>query len=328
MPPPFHILSSSLAPFEDDDLAEARQLNAKLAKAPRFRIRNRFTPMLLQSLLRLSQLGSDRAAKRSGLTVEQCVIEAGGQKVRARVLRPAGQVRGVVLDIHGGGWVIGNARMNNALNTATILACNVAVVSIEYRLAGRTPIQGVMDDCLAAALWVLQGDGIPKFRGLPVIVVGESAGGHLAAATLLRLKQWPALFHRIAGTVLYYGVYDIAGTDSVRRAGPDTLVLDGPGMLVGLQRLTAGMSDAERRTAPLSPLYGDLENFPPALMFVGERDPLLDDTVRMAERWRTEAPVELHLIPEAPHGFIHFRTRMAAKVLSASHGWIAALLDN
>jgi acetyl esterase/lipase len=321
------ILPPSLVPIDDDDLAEAKRLNLKLAKAPRFRIRNRFAPMLIQSLLRLSQAGGDRVAKRAGVSVEQRLVGTGDQKVRVRVLRPAGPVRGVVLDIHGGGWVIGNARMNDALNTAMVHACNVAVVSVDYRLAGKTPLQGVMDDCLTASLWLLR-EGISEFRNLPVVIVGESAGGQLAAATLLRLKPWPDLLRRIVGAVLYYGVYDMAGTQSVRRAGPDTLVLDGPGMLIGLQRLTDGLNDAERRQAPLSPLYGDLEGFPPALMFVGERDPLLDDTVQMAERWREAAQVELHLLPEAPHGFIHFRTRMAARVLAASHRWIGSLLDD
>lgn len=127
--------------------------------------------------------------------------------------------------------------------------------------------------------------------------------------------------------MLYYGVYDLAGTDSVRRAGPDTLVLDGPGMLAGLQRLTPGMSDEARRQPPLSPLYGDLRGLPPALMFVGERDPLLDDTVRMAQRWSEANAVALHRLPEAPHGFVHFRTAMAGKVHSATHRWICARMD-
>ncbi|MCD7097202.1 alpha/beta hydrolase [Stenotrophomonas sp. MMGLT7] len=315
-----------MLPIDEDDLAEMRRHNRRLALAPRFGIRNRFAPMLIQSLLRLSQLGSDRTARKAGLSVEQRRISSGDNEVGVRVLRPGGSVRGVVLDIHGGGWAIGNARMNDALNAAMIRACEVAVVSVDYRLAGRAPIREIMGDCLAAARWLLDG-GIAEYRDLPVVVVGESAGGHLAAATLLQLKRWPGLFNRLAGAVLYYGVYDLAGSASVRRAGADTLVLDGPGMAAGLQGLTPGMSAAERRQPPLSPLYGDLDGFPPALMFVGERDPLLDDTLQLAERWREVSEVELHVLPEAPHGFIHFRTGMAAKVLAAAHDWIRARLD-
>ncbi|MEG3089189.1 alpha/beta hydrolase [Sphingomonas sp. PB4P5] len=312
--------------IDESDLAEARRFNDKLAKSPRFRVRNRFAPLLIQSLLRLSQFGADHRARKAGLSVEQSVVGTGAEKVRVRMLRPAGQVRGVVFDIHGGGWVIGNARMNDAQNIALIKACGVAVVSVEYGLAGHTPIQRLMDDCLVAARWLL-GGGIAEFGDLPVFIVGESAGGHLAAATLLRLKHWPELLRRVVGAVLYYGVYDLSGTDSVRRAGPDTLVLDGPGMVGGLRRLTPGMSDAERRQPPLSPLYGDLAGLPPALMFVGERDPLMDDTLRMAERWGEAADVELHQLPEAPHGFIHFPTGMADKVRSTTHLWIEARVN-
>ena len=312
--------------IDESDLAEARRLNGKLARLPRFRVRNRFAPLLIQSLLRLSQRGADRTARKAGLSVEQRVAGTAAEKVRVRVLRPAGTVRGIVLDIHGGGWVIGNARMDDAQNIALIQACDVVVISVEYRLASHTPVQGLIDDCLVAARWLL-GEGMAEFGDLPVFVIGESAGSHLAAATLLRLKVWPELLRRVAGAMLYYGVYDLSGTDSVRRAGPETLVLDGPGMAAGLRRLTPGMSDAERRQPPLSPLYGDLASLPPALMFVGERDPLLDDTLRMAERWSEAADVELHRLPEAPHGFIHFRTSIAAKVLVATHDWIRKQLD-
>jgi acetyl esterase/lipase len=306
-------------------IEEARRFNRKLAWAPRFKIRKRWTPRLAQALLRLSQCLPDRQLARAGIRAHSAVAAMDGLRVPVRVLRPAGTPGGVVLDIHGGGWVIGNARMNDKLNAALAAACGVAVVSVDYRLALDTPIQGIMDDCLAAARWLLQG-GLPGLDALPVFMVGESAGGHLAAATLLRLKAWPDLLRKVDGVVLYYGVYDLAGTPSVQRAGPDTLVLDGPGMLDALRTLTPGMTDTERRRAPLSPLHGELGGLPPALMFVGELDPLKDDTLGLAQRWRAAAEVEMHLLPEAPHGLIHFPTRMAELVTARSHAWIGERL--
>jgi acetyl esterase/lipase len=74
-----------------------------------------------------------------------------------------------------------------------------------------------------------------------------------------------------------------------------------------------------RRQPPLSPLYGDFEGLPPALMFVGELDPLKDDTLLIAERW---PGAEAHLLPEAAHGFIHFPVAMGASVLAYSRQWI------
>ncbi|CRL99921.1 Carboxylesterase NlhH [Pseudomonas sp. 28 E 9] len=294
-------------PASEAELAQMRRFNQKLSWMPRFKIRNRVTPRLIQALLQTSQ------RFKKAPVVERRLV--GG--VPVRIMRPDGAPKGVVLDIHGGGWVIGNAQMNDDLNLGMVRACGVAVVSVDYRLAVDTPVEGLLEDCLAAARWLLA--DCTEFAGLPVFFVGESAGGHLAAATLLALKQWPALLERVAGAVLYYGVYDLTGTPSVRAAGPQTLLLDGPGMVAALRLLTPGISDEARRQPPLSPLYGDFSGLPPALMFVGELDPLKDDTLLIAERW---SGVEAHLLPESAHGFIHFPVALADNVLAYSRKWI------
>ena len=294
-------------PASEPELAEMRRFNKKLAWMPRFKIRNRVMPRLIQGLLRVSQTFKNAPLAQS--------TRAGS--VPVRILRPSGKPKGVVLDIHGGGWVIGNAQMDDDLNLGMVSACDVAVVSVDYRLAVDTPVEGLLEDCLTAARWLLNAE---EFAGLPVIIVGESAGGHLAAATLLALKQWPELFARVGGALLYYGVYDLTGTPSVRAAGPDTLLLDGPGMVEALRMLTPGLSDDERRQPPLSPLHGDFTGLPPALMFVGELDPLKDDTLLIGERW---PGAQVHLVPEAAHGFIHFPVGVGRRVLVHSRAWIS-----
>lgn len=306
--------------FEPGALEQMRSFNRKLAWAPRFKI-NRVMPFVIQSLLRLSQFVPDVRTMRSGVRISRITAQADGLRVPVRVLRGIRPPRAVVLDFHGGGWAIGNAQMNDQLNAELIAVCNVAVVSVDYRLATNTPLAAIMDDCLAAARWLLDG-GLPEYDGLPVYVLGESAGGHLAAATLLQLQRWPALLRRIDGAILYYGVYDLAGTPSVHAAGADTLVLHGPSMAASLRLLTPGLTDDQRRAAPASPLYGDLAGLPPAIMFAGERDPLLDDTTLMAARWGAVADVECHVVPEAPHGFIRFSVRIAAQVRGRVHAWI------
>ncbi|MEG5265853.1 alpha/beta hydrolase [Pseudomonas sp. JDS28PS106] len=314
--------SESLQPTEPE-LAQLRRFNRRLAWLPRFRIRNRLAPLAIQGLLRIGQLGASGKLARRGVNAERRQVSAGGVPVWVRIIRPKVKPVGVVLDFHGGGWVIGNAQMNDAFNIAMVEECGLAVVSVDYRLAVSTPLEGLLDDCFAAACWLLNED-CKKFAGLPVMVVGESAGGHLAAATLLKLKTRPAMFDRIKGAVLYYGVYDLTGSESVRTAGRDTLVLDGPGMVDALRLLTPGLSDQERRQPHLSPLYGDFADFPPALLFVGELDPLRDDTLGIAGRWSN---AELHVLPESPHGFIHFPTTMAQKVLAFSRTWMSRRLS-
>lgn len=303
-----------------------RDFNKKLAWLPRFRIRNRLTPRVIQALLRAGQIGGAGKLRQHGLKAETRVIAVDGLAVPVRIIRPTGTARGVVLDFHGGGWVIGNAQMNDPLNLAMVSECQVAVVSVDYRLAVSTPIEGLMQDCLSAARWLLS-DECEVFAGLPVIVVGESAGGHLAAATLLALKQWPDLLQRVRGALLYYGVYDLGGTPSVHAAPAQTLVLDGPGMVQALRMLTPGLSDEQRRQPPLSPLYGDFTDLPPALLLAAELDPLLDDTLQIAERWAQSAAVEVYVVPAAAHGFIHFPTALGAAVLAYSRTWITARIE-
>lgn len=302
------------------ELAQVRAFNRKLAWLPRFKIRNRLTPRLIQALLRCSQIGGSRVLRKFGLTAERKLID----NVPVRIIRPKGPAKGVVLDFHGGGWVIGNAQMDDNFNAAIVDSCQVTVVSVDYRLAVSTPIEGLLEDCLNATRWLLQE---PEFAGLPVVVVGESAGGHLAAATLLALQQWPDLLQRISGALLYYGVYDLTGTSSVRNAPADTLVLDGPGMVEALRLLTPDLTDEQRRQPPLSPLYGDFAGFPPALLFAGELDPLRDDTLNIAKRWAQSAPVEMYMLPSSPHGFIHFPTAIAQGALAYSRKWISARVE-
>lgn len=313
---------TALDHVDDATLAEARAFNRRLAWAPRLRVRNRVTPLLVQSLLRLGQVADGARLARAGVQARREIICSDGMGVPVRILTGSRKPRAVVLDFHGGGWVIGNAQMNDALNIAIVKACEVAVVSVDYRLMPSHSLHDMLDDCLAAARWLLDGKADPAWSALPVLMVGESAGGHLAAATLLQIKARPQLLARIKGVVLYYGVYDLSGTPSVRAAGPDTLLLHGPSMAGSMRMLTPGLGEELQRQAPLSPLYGALDGMPPALMVAGERDPLLDDTVLMAARWREVAPVELHLLPEAAHGFIRFPIALARRMQARTHAWI------
>lgn len=90
--------------LDEQTLEEARSFNRKLDWAPRFRINNRVVPLVVQSLLRLSQFGADSKLAREGIRVARLTAYTDGLRVPVRVLRGAVALRGVVLDFHGGGW--------------------------------------------------------------------------------------------------------------------------------------------------------------------------------------------------------------------------------
>ena len=308
--------------FEPDEVAEARRVNRLLATTPRLPLRTEWDVAFINGALSLSHALPGPDFQRSGLTVENRRVEAGGRDALVRIVRPQGPCRGVHVDIHGGAWVLGSARMDDRLNALMAETCGVAVVSVDYRLALKNPVHAVLDDCETAALWVLE-NLEAEFGCERVFIGGESAGAHLAASTAVRLRDSGADRGRLAGLVLFYGCYDLCGTPSLMAAGPETLILHGPTLSTALAALLVGMTEEEKRCPTLSPLYADLRGLPPALMLVGELDPLIDDTRLMAERWaQAGGAVELHVAPEAPHGFNRLPTRMARKTNAYVRGWV------
>ena len=211
---------------------------------------------------------------------------------------------GVLLHIHGGGWMAGTPEMMDMLNDLVSNSCNVAVVSVDYRLAPEHPYPAGPDDCEAAACWLLE-HAPAEFGSDRLVIGGESAGAHLAAATLLRMKYKHDAVDRFLGANLVFGAYDLSRTPSQRGTGIDPAhdILDASGAALDLY--LPGMSSEERRDPDVSPLYADLRGLPPAIFSVGTADHLLDDTLFMAARWEAAGNEhELYVYPGTPHGCI------------------------
>jgi acetyl esterase len=247
---------------------------------------------------RATQLGgapSDRAVDR--------MIEGSGGPIRLRTFA-CDQPDGVLFHIHGGAWMAGAPEMLDLLHEVVVDTCNVAVVSADYSLAPEHPYPAGPDDCEAAALWVLD-HAADEFGSDRLLIAGESAGAHLVAVTLLRLRDRHGAADRFLGANLLFGAYDLSRTPSQRGVGiaPERDILDGTGF--ALDVFLPGMSEERRREPDVSPLYADLRGMPPALFAVGTNDHLLDDTLFMASRWEVAGNrSELLVYPDTPHGCI------------------------
>lgn len=301
------------------------RINAVLAVTPRLRVdgwRLAAGQWLNARLSPAAERVTELWLSRHGVTVETLHIPNGDGAVPLRILRPPGQVRGVVLDIHGGGWVVGSAGLNDRLNAHLVAEAGLAVVSVDYRLLNEPRgvfLPDAVSDCLAAAQWLIS--HTTDFQTDRLLLVGESAGGHLAALTALELKARGQL-DAFLGCIFVYGAFDLTGTPSVRNAGSDTLLLNGPTMAADLARLTPGLDEDRRRQPDISPLYADLTGMPPALFIAGEIDPLVDDSRLMAAAWAEAAPAELVIAPASPHGFMHFGGPNAANVREIVRDWL------
>jgi acetyl esterase len=235
------------------------------------------------------------------------MIDGPAGPIRLRTFMPD-QVDGVLFHIHGGAWLGGSPEMMDLLHEMLADTVNLAVVSVDYRLSPEHPYPAGPDDCEAAALWVVE-HARAELGSDRLVIGGESAGAHLAAVTLLRLRDRHRLADRFLGANLIFGAYDLSQTPSQRGVGTSTEidVLDGTGFPLDL--FLPGQSREERRDPEISPLYADLSGMPPALFSVGTADHLLDDTLFMAARWVAAGnEAELLVYPDTPHGCIALPT--------------------
>jgi acetyl esterase/lipase len=260
------------------------------------------------------------------LPVEEISIPGPAGPIPARVIRP-GDVRAVHLDIHGGAWMIGSPRMNDVENDELARACGVATVSIDYRMAPEHDITDEMDDCEAAALWLVE-RARADFGTDRLLIGGGSSGAHLAAVTLIRLRDRHQAAGRFLGANLLYGCYDLSGTPSARLRREQSWVLR-PEMVYAVHEYVMHRQEPEALRDPaLSPLYANLTGLVPALFSVGALDPLLDDSMFMAARWTVAGNrAELAVYPESEHGFTGFPTGMARAARARQHDWTRARLE-
>ncbi|HEY3510058.1 alpha/beta hydrolase [Kribbella sp. NPDC051137] len=201
---------------------------------------------------------------------------------------------GVILYLHGGGYVIGSARTGANLAAPLSRRSGVPAVSLEYRLAPEHPFPAGVHDALAA---------YRELAGQPVVIAGDSAGGGLALATVIaaRAEGLPMP----AGVVLFSPWTDVALTGpSIDARGDYDPLFSRPNMEETAELYLGG---ADPRNELASPVLADLTGLPPLLVQVGSAEVLLDDSLRLVARAaEQEVDVSLDVIAGAPHVFQYF----------------------
>jgi acetyl esterase len=241
-----------------------------------------------------------------------------GNEIPLRIIAPD-QARGVYLHIHGGGWVLGSAEQQDPMLERIADNTGLAVVSVEYRLAPEHPYPAGPDDCESAAAWLIANAGA-KFGSDVLAIGGESAGGHLSAVTVLRMRDRYG-YTGFRGANFVYGAFDLSMTPSQRAFGNRRLVLRTIDMQQFYNAFLPTVTD--RRVPDISPLYADLKGLCPALFSVGTQDALLDDTLFMHARWIAAGnETELAIYPGGAHGFTLFPNRLAAEAGARSEEFL------
>ncbi len=182
---------------------------------------------------------------------------------------------GVMLYLHGGAYCLGSVNASRDLIARLVAATKYKTLAIDYCLAPEHPFPAALEDALSAYSWLLE-QGIDPAR---IIFAGDSAGGGLAIATLVALRD--AGRPLPAGAICISPWTDLALTgDSIGRKAAVDPILDA----ASLARYARDYAGNAPLTAPLiSPLYADLSGLPPLLIQAGMDEILLDDATRLAE---------------------------------------------
>jgi acetyl esterase len=243
--------------------------------------------------------------------------------VPVRVYRSEERPTGIVVYLHGGGWIMGSVGLMDNMARELAYASGAVVISVEYRLAPEYPYPAGLDDCMAVTRWAVANAGRFGVPAGAVAVGGESAGGNLAAAVSLKLRDEGNV--ALAGQVLLYP--GTAGSRMTKsREQFDGLVISLKASDFCWNAYAAGRElDNDPYAAPLSATSFD--SLPPALMLFGGCDMLRDECRKYAALLRGGGvAVDEVCYPGQPHGFLNFGLPAAAEAFEFTGRWLREML--
>lgn len=233
-------------------------------------------------------------------------VDAGGVPAHL-VARPRSSLERYLLYLHGGAYTVGSPRLYRHFTWRVADAARARVLVIAYRRATEHPYPAALDDAVAAWQWLLARGVDPQHA----FIMGDSAGGGLALATMLKLRDSGAALPAAAVALSPWTDLALTGASFRDNAASDPMLVASD-----VPRFAAGyIGSADARNPYVSPLYGDPRGLPPTLIQAGSDEILRDDAVRMADAMRDAGcQVELQIWPKMPHVW-----HLLAPVLPEAH---------
>lgn len=261
-------------------------------------------------------------------SVEDIKLELDTRVVGGRLYKPrAAPMPKLVMFFHGGGWSVCDLDTHDGFCRRLCADANAAILSLDYRLAPEHPFPAAFDDCYAATIWALNNANALSVDVDRFVLCGDSAGGNLAAAVALALRDRGE--RQADGQALIY--------PGLRDPALGGASYDAFGEGYGLSRADALKSWRNyypQQTMPIpayaAPLHADrFDHLPPALVVTAEYDILRDEGELFARELRS-AGVSARAIryPGVTHGFLALEPILgAAQAACADLGaWIATRL--
>lgn len=284
---------------------------------------HQLTPHEARALLKATTAAAPKPADLPELAlIEDTKFAANGHELAVRIYDPRDAEAGTIVYAHAGGWVIGDLDFSDATCRRLCAASRSRLISVEYRLAPECAYPLALDDVCAAVDWAWN-----TFRSA-IVIAGESAGGNLAAAAAIRLRDTGGT--ALAGQWLAYPVTDGAfDTQSYRNIGDRNWLLSTADMKWFWDHYCP--DEDHRRDPTASPLrVADATGLPPAMIVVAQLDPLRDEGLAFANRLATDGvKVSTRCDPGMAHGYLGAASviPIAAEAVIESGRWIRAALD-
>jgi acetyl esterase/lipase len=227
--------------------------------------------------------------------IQQRSLEVGGV-AGLEVTIEGSDAENVILYFHGGVYVIGSAAATVPLVGDLVRRTGASAITLDYRLAPEHPYPAAVEDARAAYLGLLDQGVAPD----QIALAGESAGGGLAVALLLALREAGEPLPSCGYLMSPYVDLTLSGETLAAKQEVDPLLTPD-----GLQaRVPDYVGGADPSDLLISPIFGDLRELPPLLIQVGSHEVLLSDALRLAARAAiSDVPVTLEVTPGVPHVF-------------------------
>lgn len=269
--------------FNLDDLATAREIVASMAQAGKLAAPPRPSVLIERSSFHDSDLD----------------IDVG---VQTYTPKSNAEPQAAILYIHGGGYVFGAADQAEAKLSAWCEDLNVFIVSVDYRLAPEHPFPAGLFDCFATLKWLANSTSKNEFNFSQIAVVGDSAGGGLAAGLCLYARDHSDI--EIAFMGLVYPMIDHTNIKPADKDNADTLLWSRANNKFGWEAYLGKHIDKEMLQYAAPATATNLSNLPPCYITVGDQDLFYQENQQFAEDLKS-ANIETNIDVYAGgfHGF-------------------------
>lgn len=209
-----------------------------------------------------------------------------------------------LLYLHGGGFTVGSHISHRRIAADLAKFSGTSVLNVNYRLAPEHVYPAQLEDAVQAYEWMLDNGPTGTGPASSTVVAGDSAGGGLALALLLSLRDSGERTPNAAVTFSAWTDMAVQGKSVVTRAACDPIITSGLSLQMAAKSYLGG---ADARTPKASPAYADFTGLPPLYLNVGDNEVLLDDTLSVAAQASSAGvSVTLHVEPGGFHVYPFF----------------------